>query len=194
MKLYLLLFIAIGFAACNRTQPKKEARKKPASNLRQYADVIYAEQKDPLYRIGGDGSNSGYLKYNGDTVIPVGKYSMIFTDTFRTYAFVYDKVATKGKMVAINRNDEIIFDAYLFDNGPDYTAEGLFRIIRNGKIGYADENGEVVISAKYGCAFPFENGKAKVAVNCKNTSDGEHTSAESDEWIYIDRDGKTINQ
>ena len=54
----------------------------------------------------------------------------------------------QGKVVAIDRNERILFEAYLFDNGPDYTSEGLFRIIHDGKIGFANENGEVVIAPR----------------------------------------------
>jgi len=36
-----------------------------------------------------------------------------------------------------------------YDNGPDYWAEGLVRLGRNGKIAYADRDFEVVIPPRY---------------------------------------------
>ena len=56
------------------------------------------------------------------------------------------------------------YPAYQFDNGDDYVEDGMQRIIdENGRIGYADESGRTVITPRFKCAFPFENGKAKVA-------------------------------
>ena len=86
-----------------------------------------------------------------------------------------------------------IFDAYYYDNGPDYISDGLFRIKRNGKIGYANEKGEIVIDAVYACANPFENSKAKVALTCTQTKEGEYTRQDSDAWFYIDRKGNKID-
>ena len=81
-----------------------------------------------------------------------------------------------------------------FDNGPDYAADGLFRIMTNNKIGYADEaTGKVIIKPQFDCAFPFENGVAKVGLNCTTHSDGEHSYWTSDNWFYIDKKGKKAN-
>ena len=152
------------------------------------------DDKDTLISVSDGlfeyGSSCGYINKHGDTVIPIGTFEMCFTDTFATFAYVVDKKIYGDRMVAINRDKKIIFDAYLFDNGPDYVSEGLFRIKRNGKIGYANEIGEVIIEPKFECAYPFENGKAKVAYDCEtNKDDLEHSSWESSKWFYIDKNG-----
>jgi hypothetical protein len=133
----------------------------------------------------------GYINQQGDTVIPMGKYIMCFTDTFKTYAIV--SKAGEG-LVAIDRNEHVKFNVFPFDNGPDYMSEGLFRIVENEKIGYADEAGNVVIKPAYECAYPFENGKAQVAINCRTTSDGEHSTWESNQWLEIDKQGRIIRK
>ncbi|MDP3583484.1 MAG: hypothetical protein Q8S39_16225, partial [Ignavibacteria bacterium] len=92
-------------------------------------------------------------------------------------------------------NEKILFDAYMFDNGPDELADGLFRIIRNGKIGYADKNGFIVIEPKFECADKFENGNANVALECRkvvDAYDSEHSRMESNSWFYIDKKGNKI--
>ena len=84
---------------------------------------------------------------------------------------------------------------FSFDNGPDYASEGLFRIIQNNKIGYADSaTGKVIIKPQFGCAFPFDNGFAKVSFNCATHSDGEHKIWTSDNWFYIDKKGKKVSK
>lgn len=135
------------------------------------------------------GVASGYVNLEGDTVIPVGKYHYCYTDTLREFAVVTEK---KGKTIGIDRNENKLFEVFWFDNGPDPVAEGLFRIRKDGKIGYANQKGEVVIAPQYTCAFPFDNGKAKVAYQCETIADGEHARWESQAWMYINQKGNTI--
>ena len=132
--------------------------------------------------------DSFFLNQTGDTIIPIGKYQHSFTDTI----FSFGIVSTGYKIHAINTFDSILFDVFIFDNGPDYINDGLFRIIRDGKIGYANERGEIVIQPQYQCAYPFENGKAQVAVNCTETIEFEMKKWESTEWITIDKKGNVI--
>jgi hypothetical protein len=133
----------------------------------------------------------GYKNQNGDTIIQPGKYKFCFTDTFKTYAIVMDK---NFGLVAIDRRQKILYNVFPVDNGPDYAAEGLFRIVTNSKMGYASEaTGKVIIKPQFGCAFPFENGVAKVSLNCITHSDGEHSYWTSDNWFYINREGKKVN-
>ena len=68
----------------------------------------------------------------------------VFTDTFRTYAIVAGK---NFVFVAIDRQQKVLYNVFPFDNGPDYASDGLFRILKNNKIGYADElTGKVIIN------------------------------------------------
>ena len=104
----------------------------------------------------------GYKNQNGDIVIPLGRYSFCFTDTFRTFAIV---AKPKFGFVAIDRQENILYKVFPYDNGPDYPSDGLFRIMENNKIGYADsKTGKIVIGPKFDCAFPFENGVAQVSI------------------------------
>lgn len=168
---------------------------KALHQAKTYADI--QKSGDTLFSIrNGEneyGSTCAYRNKKGDIIIQAGKYSQCFTDTFRTYAIVSDLKLTNSEMVAINRNEEIVFDVYLFDNGPDYPSEGLFRVKRNGKIGFANLDGEIVIEPVYACAFPFEDHKAKVSMECELIkADEEHTAMESTSWFYIDHEGKRI--
>lgn len=96
-----------------------------------------------------------------------------------------------GKWVIRDSRKKVLYDIWPFDNGPDYPSEGLFRIVKNGKIGYADEKTfAIVIPPRFDCAFPFENGKAKVSNQCKIVRDGEHSTWESGHWQYVDKKGQ----
>lgn len=185
----LVIFILI---SCKRTEPGVNKAQGYFNADSIHTDYLVSFSDDSLF---SPGTSCGYKNSKGEIIIPKGKYSYCFTDTFKNFAFVYDDKLTNSKVVAIDRNENILFDVYMFDNGPDELANGLFRIIRNGKIGYADKNGVIVIKPKFECADKFENGKASVALECKlvkDKNDQEHSKMESDSWFYIDKKGNKV--
>jgi len=96
-----------------------------------------------------------------------------------------------GKWVIMDGQKTALYEVFIYDNGPDYEAEGLIRVVKNGKIGYADaKTYAIVIEPQFDCAFPFEGGKAKVSNQCQTVKDGEHNVWESDAWQYVDKAGK----
>jgi len=151
--------------------------------------VACNDSKKILVKVTDQKNNYGYANLKGDIIIPFGKYTECFTDTFKKYAIV---LKPKVGFIAIDRDEKVLFEVFPFDNGPDYPSEGLFRIVKNGKIGYADLNFSVKIQPQYGCAFPFENGVAKVSKECKSITDGEHSVWVSNNWIYIDKSGVRV--
>lgn len=166
MKKYLfLLLICVSFFSCKNEKS-------------DYLLLKYNELQEPYY-----------VNSNDEVIIPVGKYSYCFTDTFENMAIVYDTI--RG-FVGIDRSEKILFDIFIYDNGPDYVVEGLFRIVKNGLIGYANLDGEIVIEPKYKCAYPFENGKAEVSLDCQEDEMGEHTMWVGGTWITIDKEGKEV--
>lgn len=87
------------------------------------------------------------------------------------------------------------YSIYHFDNGDDYFCEGLQRIVnKDGKIGFADSLGNVVIEPRFAFAFPFEGGYAKVTDEGKSEPVGEYRTWVSDSWYYIDHDGNTHSE
>jgi hypothetical protein len=94
------------------------------------------------------------------------------------------------KWVVVDEQKTVLYDVFPYDNGPDTPSDGLYRIVKDGKIGYADATtNAIVIAPQYDCAFPFENGKAKVSTNCQTTKDGDHSVWTSDAWQFIDKKG-----
>ncbi len=143
--------------------------------------------KNMLVLVEDGNNNFGYMNSKGDTIIPVGKYSFCLSDTIKEIGFVLSK---ENGFICIDKKDHFLFQVFNYDNGPDYPSEGLFRIVENGKIGYANLHGKVVIEPQYKCAWPFENGKAKVSYNCNITKKGEYNFWEDGDWFYIYRKGK----
>lgn len=135
------------------------------------------------------GDAFGFVNSKGDTIIPIGKYQATLTDTLLYFAVVFTE---DSDILGVDKSGEELFKIFRYDNGPDYLQEGLFRVLQDDKIGYANEMGEIVIPCQYGCAYPFEDGKARVSMNCSEVKDGEHTAWDSDQWFYIDKTGSKL--
>lgn len=108
------------------------------------------------------------------------------SDSSKIKAVVYKE--GKGFM-AMDKNGNELFEIFTFDNGPDYTSEGFFRIIKNGKIGYADEMGNIAIEPQFKVALPFQNGMAAFCEGCSEVAKGEHKIWSGGKWGFINLDG-----
>ncbi|UII19162.1 WG repeat-containing protein [Fulvivirga ligni] len=183
------------FAAC-KSAPENKAEEKgqysETSSTIQKGDTLFAVSRTEFLEYG---ENIAFINQEGDTIIPFGSYAYFGTDTLVYYANVLEHPndSTFGKPVGINAEGQVLFDLYLFDNGPDYFSEGLVRVQQNGKIGYANQLGEIVIPCKYAYAGPFEGGQASVTYEGQEYKDGDdHTRVESDSWFKIDKTGKKV--
>jgi WG containing repeat len=167
--LIITLFLAI---SCNE------------SNSQDNYLVKISEEDDEI------GETFGYANLDGEVIIALDKYYYCYTDTFVNYAIVMDY---EYKCIAIDRDENVLYDVFMFDNGPDYIEEGLFRIVKDGKMGFANEDGEIVIKPEYDFAFPFEDGEAKVTFEAELIEEFEMTRVESDSWFFIDKEGNKID-
>jgi hypothetical protein len=80
----------------------------------------------------------------------------------------------------------------VLDNGPDYFRDGVARFSRNGKVGFFDARGKVVIQPVYAYAMPFSEGRAVVCDGCAEIEQGEHRSVKGGKWGFIDRRGQLV--
>ena len=133
----------------------------------------------------------GYVDSSGKVVIPAGKYPYIFTAEFDKIAFVLLK-DRKG-VYAIDRNEKILFQVCSYEKGPDIVSNGLFRIIENGKIGFANMNGEIVIKPRFQFVYPFqENGFAIFCENGTWSMLDKYIPVIKGKWGVINRQGVVV--
>ena len=133
----------------------------------------------------------GYVDSNGEIVIPAGKYADIFTAEFDKIAFVLLK--DKKGVYAIDRSEKILFQICSFEFGPDIISNGLFRIIENGKIGFANMNGEIVIKPRFQFVYPFqENGFAIFCENGTWSMLDKYIPVIKGKWGAINRQGVIV--
>ena len=134
----------------------------------------------------------GYVDSSGKVIFPAGKYPYRFTDVFGKIAFFLLK--DKKGVYAIDRSEKVLFQVCSFELGPDIISNGLFRIIENGKIGFANMNGKIVIKPNWGFIFPFqENG---LAIFCEKGNwiwiDKEHRKFSGGKWGAMDTKGNIV--
>lgn len=153
-------------------------------------------QNDDWFVKYDSSDNCGYVDKNGDIMIPIGKYFMCFTDTFRTYAIVSFK--DKPGFIGIDKEEKELFTVFPFDNGPDYISYGTFRIIENSKMGFADTTGKIIIQPIYDFTFGFDKGLALVNLGGhREKSDPTDSNCEyytwtGGKWGVIDKKGKVL--
>ncbi|PIB34094.1 hypothetical protein BFP72_00955 [Reichenbachiella sp. 5M10] len=166
-----------------------------------YVDVAADTSALPmLYAVSDEeylqyGAAVSYITAEGDTVIPFGQYAYYGTDSFVHVAHVilHPDDSTYGRQVGINRLHDILFDLVMYDNGPEEAHEDLLRVLRNGKMGYANDRGQVVIPCIYAYARWFDQGRAEVTFDATQYYDlDHHLRVESDDWFEIDRQGERI--
>ena len=98
------------------------------------------------------------------------------------------------------RRDGATRRTIFFDNGPDYFVEGLARYTTglisgfdpNGKIGFINQHGDIVIPAQFEWASPFEHGYSVVCNGCQQVPDGEYHMLVGGQWGCMDKNGNVI--
>lgn len=96
----------------------------------------------------------------------------------------------------VNRHGDVVVSSVpTFDNGADTFHDGLVRLVKNGKYGFANRKGRVVIEAIFDGAMNFEGGYAKVCRGCvlkPSGADSEHSSFVGGLWVLIDKKGDPV--
>ncbi|MGI9383493.1 MAG: WG repeat-containing protein [Methyloligellaceae bacterium] len=130
----------------------------------------------------------GYKNKAGETVVPA-RY--IIAKCFLETGIA--AVADENSWAYIDRHGNVVLRPFIFDNGPDYFAEGLARFVKDGKMGFFDIQGRVVIDARFDWVEPFSNGRAKFCTGCKKQLMGEHWTMTGGNWGVIDRQSSIVS-
>ncbi len=156
---------------------------------------VYA-QDDALSKVSSsiemEPFTTGYINMSGDTIIPIGKYIHCYTEKFDKIAIV--SIKNHSGFYAIDRLENILFEVMEYDNGPDPVNNGLFRIVSDDKIGYANMQGQVLIKPQFEVALPFSDGYAAFCVGVRDEKKGDHKKRVGGKWGYINEYGKAVIQ
>jgi hypothetical protein len=113
----------------------------------------------------------------------------IYFDGFRkdeqkeknAWGYVYDK---KGNF---------LYRPFFYDNGADYLSEGVRRFVKNGKVGFVDRNGAVIIKPEHDFVSPFNYGYAAFCDGCDwEKTEDEHKSIVGGIWGVMNFKGEVV--
>jgi hypothetical protein len=142
-----------------------------------------------------------FINKNGDTVtrLDTAKYFICFSDTIQNFAIV--GIRNKVGWWAIDKNEKILFKVFNTSSGepsPDELRQGMIRIVDDsGKIGFANYEGEILITPQFEAASTFHNGKAIIGKQCeqilwccKGENEDKHYITECKQTGYINQKGE----
>ncbi|MDV3746717.1 WG repeat-containing protein [Elizabethkingia anophelis] len=153
-----------------------------------FISIIFcsAQNKNECYRIFSDSVSGtelyGYKTHKNVIKIPA-KFISTYSDKLCKMAIVLD---SKEGWIGIDKKGTIILRPYIYDNGPDYVEEGLFRFTEGKKIGFANLNGVKIITAQFDFVTPFKDGLAEYYIGGERIYENGKTAAQ------IDKDGGSL--
>ncbi len=130
------------------------------------------------------------------------KYMITFDDTIKNFIVITADVKKNYGFWAIDLNEQPLFEVYCGGYnkpGPDKLEYGMIRIIdENNKIGFANENGKIVIKPQFEEVSPFYGNYAVFGKNCNYLPENHereeciHPTLKCKQYGYIDKNGKII--
>lgn len=166
-----------------------------------FSSVTMAQVKEKLYFFMTKDSLYG-VKNNKGKIIILPREVLFWSDEDTKFPITDDLIflntSDTGRNephsigMMYNRKGEKLFAPFIYDNGPDWFSEGLMRFVKNGKVGFANRNGDIVIEAKFDFASQFNYGVAWYCNGCVWKGRGEHSSIQGGYRGYVNSKGDTI--
>lgn len=164
--------------------------------------IYFSQSKEDLHYFKSKDSLVGVKDKAGKIIVPA---------QFKIFSFLKDGDPVEGETILFDgskegekpeknawgyvydRKGKFLYQPFLYDNGADYFSEGLRRLVKNGKVGFADRNGKIVIEAEHDFASPFNYGYATFCDDCdwEKTND-EHRSIVGGKWGVMNVTGQTV--
>jgi len=128
---------------------------------------------------------------NGALFIPK-RYWMY--PSFNQYGLAPFTIESFGRVYLNRAGRVVIRDVASMDNAPDEFHHGLVRIERDGKWGYADPLGRIIVPLEYSCALNYKDQYQDIGpllcVGCRMEQQGEYRPCLGGKWYLTDAHGK----
>lgn len=164
--------------------------------------ISFSQQKEVLKYFISKDSLVGVKNQNGKIIVPA---------QFKIFSDIEDGEPVKGETIyfdgykkgeksqknewgyVYDKKGNFLYRPFLYDNGADYFSEGLRRFVENGKVGFVDRNGSVVITPQSDFASPFNFGYAAFCNGCDwEKTEDEHKSIVGGTWGVMNFKGEVI--
>ena len=165
----------------------------------------YSQKKFQIIYLNNDYNTSIIADKNGKVIKKLDNeiYGINYRPETLGYFSIFS-IKNDSGWTAINIKGEKLFKVLNTEFGtpsPDNLIENKIRIVdENGKIGFANNIGKIIIPPKFEQASSFHNGKAIIGSKCKNIpllehsseTDCQHHYTNCEENGYINNKGKII--
>ncbi len=189
-KRFFLLILMILCYGCNSLKKSKHC------NMwvkRIYdSDIERIEKHPSIVQFKNKKTNLiGFKEKGGKVLIPA-----IYTNAFDFNKYGVADVCNRF-WYKVDKSGKFLVKSYVFDNGPDYYISGLSRFEKNGKLGFVDFQGKIIIPAQFDWVTPliFSKPIAIVCVGCvltKKHKNDEYPIMDSGKWGAIDKNGNIV--
>jgi hypothetical protein len=79
------------------------------------------------------------------------------------------------------------------DNATDEFHHGVVRLERNGRWGYADSSGQIIVPMQYSCALNYKDQYTDIGPlicnGCRSELHGEYKDCAKGQWFLVDGHG-----
>lgn len=164
--------------------------------------LAFSQEKEVLRYFITKDTLVGVKNQKGEIIVPA---------QFRIYSILEDGDLVKGNTIffdgwkkdvgheknmwgyVYDRKGNFLYRPYFYDNGADFFEEGVQRFVKNGKVGFADRNGKVVIEPKHDFVSPFNYGYAAFCDGCDwEKTEDEHKAIVGGTWGVMNFKGEIV--
>ncbi|MCJ7932427.1 MAG: WG repeat-containing protein [Chryseobacterium sp.] len=164
--------------------------------------ISFSQGKEVLHYFKSKDSLVGVKNKAGKIIVPA---------QFKVFSYLKDGEPVMGETILFDgekngekteknawgyvydRNGKFLYNPYLYDNGADYFSEGVRRLVKNGKIGFADRNGKIVIEPEHDFVSPFNYGYAAFCDGCDwEKTEDEHKAMVGGTWGVMNAKGQPV--
>ncbi|MFP3591277.1 WG repeat-containing protein [Chryseobacterium sp. SIMBA_038] len=164
--------------------------------------ISFSQKKDVLKYFISKDSLVGVKNQNGKIIVPA---------QFRIFSNIENGELVEGETIhfdgskkgeereknawgyVYDRKGNFLYQPFLYDNGADYFEEGVRRFVKNGKVGFADRNGKIVIDPIHDFVSQFNFGYASFCDGCDwEKTDDEHKAIVGGTWGMMNFKGEII--
>ncbi|MEY8760354.1 WG repeat-containing protein [Chryseobacterium tongliaoense] len=164
--------------------------------------ISFSQKKEVLKYFKSKDSLVGVKNQDGKIIVPaqfkVFSYlkdgELVQENTIYFDGFKENEAKEKNAWGYVyDRNGNFLYRPFLYDNGADYFAEGVRRFVKNGKVGFADRNGTVIIKPEHDFVSPFNYGYAAFCDGCDwEKTEDEHKAMVGGTWGVMNFKGETV--
>lgn len=164
--------------------------------------LSFSQGKEVLMYFKSKDSLVGVKDQDGKIIVPA---------QFKVFSYLKDGEVVKGETIyfdgdkngekpgknewgyVYDRKGNFLYRPFFYDNGADYFSEGVRRFVKNGKVGFVDRNGTVIIKPEHDFVSPFNYGYAAFCDGCdREKTEDEHKAIVGGTWGVMNFKGETV--